>query len=775
MSMEIRCSCSACQTQFKIGAKYAGRKVKCPKCGDVLVVPAAAPGERPSAIGSGPAAPPASEGSSMGVGPPLGSVPQTIDQPTHGLRKPPVATAPPGAPGAPVPLVVASPPEAAFPIEAPQKSVLAQRGLAKRKSGGGRKTSVTTWIVGGAALMMLLIAVGVGFAIKGLTGGNLIQNDAVLTLKWPEDQRDDATVLINRKPQIVPKSGPVQFTLPPGEHRLFVQRRGYEPVSESFSLGSGERQSYTPQWKEFALASSSAANGFSGAASGFGTRTANFGNGIRGFEQWLQNVDSAKSKAAKDQKDVLIAFICSDFDQATERLRHEVATNSSFTNMVESHFVPVVIDLPRGKEAYNNLPDSAHNLFMKKVYNIQLLPTLVMADAQGQPYAYEIGYRADSPTQYIRRLDELRDERAERDRLFAQAESADGEERLAGAVEAIDWLRKHHVVQFYAKKLREWSPLGEQFDPRNESGRYEVLFEADWFARLMETRQANPDQLPTMVQELERWKQGREFRDNDRAARLHFMAAGVLAETEQREEAAKYADQALAYDPQDESLREGIKLVQGLLGGVLGSGTGFVVDPRGYVLTNSHVVDGPGRMFVRLPGSQEKTPAEMVAQDKRRDIALLRVRLPEGTSIPALPVSEIEVRRGSSIGVFGFPLGEDFGSDLKLTTGVIGGLPASRDDGMLLLDCRVNPGNSGGPLCDRRGQVIGMVTAKSYAGAGVDSYGMALPADMLQAFLKANLPDYSPPPTEETTETLPWDEVDQIVSPSVLMILKVER
>ena len=89
---------------------------------------------------------------------------------------------------------------------------------------------------------------------------------------------------------------------------------------------------------------------------------------------------------------------------------------------------------------------------------------------------------------------------------------------------------------------------------------------------------------------------------------------------------------------------------------------------------------------------------------------------------------------------------------------------------MLLLDCRVNPGNSGGPLCDTRGQVVGIVTAKSISDAKVDSYGMAVPAAEVVKFLAAHVPDYVAADSSSDA-TQEWDAVDRKVSPSVVMIV----
>ncbi|MCA9226753.1 MAG: hypothetical protein KDA47_14120, partial [Planctomycetales bacterium] len=84
-----------------------------------------------------------------------------------------------------------------------------------------------------------------------------------------------------------------------------------------------------------------------------------------------------------------------------------------------------------------------------------------------------------------------------------------------------------------------------------------------------------------------------------------------------------------------------------------------------------------------------------------------------------------------------------------------------------------NPGNSGGPLCDTHGYVIGMVTAKSANSLGVDSYGMAIPADRLALFLQENLPEFAAT-DQPAPDELAWDAVDRLVSPAVLTILKLK-
>jgi S1-C subfamily serine protease len=200
------------------------------------------------------------------------------------------------------------------------------------------------------------------------------------------------------------------------------------------------------------------------------------------------------------------------------------------------------------------------------------------------------------------------------------------------------------------------------------------------------------------------------------------------------------------------------------------SGTGFVVADNGYVLTNYHVAGGPGAIKVRIPKIKDPVPAQFIAGDKENDIALIQVKVPKAVRLkPLVLVGAREVRRGEQVAAFGFPLGDLLGTGLKLTTGVISALPEKANKGMLVLDARINPGNSGGPLCDTSGGVVGMIKAR-FSREDTDSYGGAIPAPVLVSFLRENLKSYKP--KEPARPGKPWDEVDQLVSGSVLMILK---
>jgi len=139
------------------------------------------------------------------------------------------------------------------------------------------------------------------------------------------------------------------------------------------------------------------------------------------------------------------------------------------------------------------------------------------------------------------------------------------------------------------------------------------------------------------------------------------------------------------------------------------SGSGFVV-AEGRALTNHHVIDGCQRISVRTPQGQA-LPARVMATDPRRDLALLGY---DGQAGPALRFREgPAVARGEMVVTYGFPLSGVLSSGPSLTTGDISALAGLRDNPLhYQISAPVQPGNSGGPLLDSRGNVVGVVVSK---------------------------------------------------------------
>lgn len=139
------------------------------------------------------------------------------------------------------------------------------------------------------------------------------------------------------------------------------------------------------------------------------------------------------------------------------------------------------------------------------------------------------------------------------------------------------------------------------------------------------------------------------------------------------------------------------------------SGTGFVVAPRA-VMTNQHVVQGCSAMTARLPDGRD-IQATVIASDERRDLALLRTDADPG---PVLSFRRAaDVRRGENIVTYGFPLAGLLSSGPTLTTGDVSALAGLQDNPrQIQISAPVQQGNSGGPLLDMQGQVVGVIVSK---------------------------------------------------------------
>ncbi|WP_372621647.1 trypsin-like peptidase domain-containing protein [Falsiroseomonas sp.] len=165
------------------------------------------------------------------------------------------------------------------------------------------------------------------------------------------------------------------------------------------------------------------------------------------------------------------------------------------------------------------------------------------------------------------------------------------------------------------------------------------------------------------------------------------------------------------------------------------SGTGFVVAPD-RVLTNQHVVAGCDRIIARTPDGRWLAAVPPARVDAALDLAVLSI---PGNPGPVLPFRTAPaVRRGESVVAYGFPLAGLLSADPKLTRGEINALGGIRNDqANFQISAEVQPGNSGGPLLDMQGNVVGVVVAKldSSRVQNVDNVNFAVKGEAAQAFL----------------------------------------
>ena len=163
-----------------------------------------------------------------------------------------------------------------------------------------------------------------------------------------------------------------------------------------------------------------------------------------------------------------------------------------------------------------------------------------------------------------------------------------------------------------------------------------------------------------------------------------------------------------------------------------GAGSGFVWDTDGHVITNNHVVMGAGGAKVRLNDGRDYD-AKLVGASPAHDIAVLRIAVPDRRPA-ALPIgTSADLKVGQKV----FAIGNPFGLDWSLTTGVVSALDRSlpAEDGRTIIehliqtDAAINPGNSGGPLLDSSGRLIGINTAIFSPSGAYAGVGFAVPVD----------------------------------------------
>jgi serine protease Do len=191
-----------------------------------------------------------------------------------------------------------------------------------------------------------------------------------------------------------------------------------------------------------------------------------------------------------------------------------------------------------------------------------------------------------------------------------------------------------------------------------------------------------------------------------------------------------------SYGPRAEGMKGETSLV---VGRQRSTGSGFVIDPEGYIMTNAHVVSGARRVQIVLPagdadgtlataltGKSTIVPARIVGITTELDLALLKV---DDMKLPALPLATYsQVRQGETVFAFGSPVG----LRNSLTHGLISAVARQVDPDSPLIyiqtDAPINPGNSGGPLVNIRGEVVGVNTFIVSQSGGNDGLGFAVPS-----------------------------------------------
>ncbi|HXR78340.1 MAG TPA: Do family serine endopeptidase [Bryobacteraceae bacterium] len=164
-----------------------------------------------------------------------------------------------------------------------------------------------------------------------------------------------------------------------------------------------------------------------------------------------------------------------------------------------------------------------------------------------------------------------------------------------------------------------------------------------------------------------------------------------------------------------------------------GSGTGFIVDKNGYILTNDHVIDKADRIKVRLINDDTDYRARVIGIDPESDLAVLKIDAKR-----SLPPVQIGNSDGTEVGDWAVAIGAPFGLQATVTAGIVSAtgrdLPSlstqQQFQHFIQTDAAINPGNSGGPLLNIRGEVIGVNTMIATRSGAYEGIGFAMPSNM---------------------------------------------
>ncbi|AHF04527.1 2-alkenal reductase [Marichromatium purpuratum 984] len=209
-----------------------------------------------------------------------------------------------------------------------------------------------------------------------------------------------------------------------------------------------------------------------------------------------------------------------------------------------------------------------------------------------------------------------------------------------------------------------------------------------------------------------------------------------------------------------------------------GTGSGFVWDRAGHVVTNYHVVADIEAAYVRL-SNQRTYAARLVGVSPEHDIAVLRI----ATSIAGPPPLSLGSSHDLRVGQKVFAIGNPFGLDYTLTAGVISALDRSipSDDGrtidhLIQTDAAINPGNSGGPLIDSAGRLIGMNTAIFSPSGSFAGIGFAVPVDTINRVVPRLIAQghYLRPTLGVVTNRALSERVSALLGTAGVVVLKVD-
>ena len=306
------------------------------------------------------------------------------------------------------------------------------------------------------------------------------------------------------------------------------------------------------------------------------------------------------------------------------------------------------------------------------------------------------------------------------------------------------------------------------------------------------------DRLGKSEQAIKAWKEQIRIKPTPSA---HTNIASAYRKLGRKEEAISEYRKALQIDPNFYIAQKGLNEIGATKGSSKiatapqipsppqsGSGSGFFVSKMGHVITNAHVVQNCKKITIG-DNANKQVPAELINTDKSNDLALLKLSSLEMASaesksliqklgIVVVPLASKgllrseDVRLGEKVLVAGYPFGDTFSNTIKVTTGVVSATRGAGDNsGQFQLDAAVQPGNSGGPIYDSGGNIVGVVVAqlnKRTFGSFVENMNFGIKASTVRQFLVSSGLSSK---KSERTEEKSTEQLAEIAQNQALMVI----
>lgn len=273
------------------------------------------------------------------------------------------------------------------------------------------------------------------------------------------------------------------------------------------------------------------------------------GSAFAAGEGWTSDFDAAKAEAAKDNKSLLMDFTGSDWCGWCIKLNEEVFQKDAFKEGVKDKFVLVELDFPQDTSKLSE-ETQKQNAELQEKYGIQGFPTIVLADAEGRPFA-TTGYQEGGAESYVEHLDKLLENRKARDAAFEKAEELEGAEKAEALVNALETmaLDEAMVAQFYDGVVEKIKAA----DPDDKTGYVAKMEEkqryVDFESKLNEFAQKG-DHDSALKYVAETLETG-DFK-GEQKQQIATIKAMILAQLGRFDEALTAFDEAKAVDPDSE-------------------------------------------------------------------------------------------------------------------------------------------------------------------------------------------------------------------------------